>query len=105
MMYVPALAAMTGHTVKLNCWVDLAPQLFVNVAVAVQVVALVPVLVSLIVCSRDDPDVPQPLHAHVPPDVGCGPRTTVEPVFSAAEDWTAHEVVPLMLMYGVVLLG
>jgi hypothetical protein len=96
---------MAGHTVKLNCWVDLAPQLFVKVAVAVQVVALVPVLVSLMVCSRDEPDVPQPLHAHVPPDTGCGPSTTVEPVFSEAEDLTAHVVVPLMLMYGVVVLG
>jgi hypothetical protein len=82
----------------------LAPQLFVYVAVAVQVVALVPVLVSLMVCSRAEPDVPQPLHAHVP-DTGCGPSTTVDPVFSAADDVTAHVVVPLMLMYGVVVLG
>jgi hypothetical protein len=83
----------------------LAPQLFVNVAVAVHVVAAVPVLVSLMVCSRAEPDVPQPLHAHVPPDTGCGPRTTVEPVFSEAADCTAQAVVPLMFMKGVVALG
>jgi hypothetical protein len=65
--------------------------------VAVQVVALVPVLVSLMVCSRAEPDVPQPLHAHVPPDAGCGPSTTVEPAFSEADDLTTHEVVPLTL--------
>jgi len=103
-MYLPASLAISGHTVKLYCWVVRAPQLFVYVAVAVQVVALVPVLVSLMVCSRDDPEVPQPLHDQVP-ESGCGPSTTVEPVFSEAEDWTTHEVVPLMLRKGVVALG
>lgn len=89
-MYLPALAAGAGQTVKLYAWAVLAPQLLVNVAVAVQLE------VSLMVCSRDAPDVPQPLHDQVPAN-GCGPSTTVEPAFSEAEDFTAHEVVPLML--------
>jgi len=57
----------------------------------------VQLLVSLRVCSRDEPEAPQPLHDQVPEN-GCGPSTTLEPVFSEAEDFTTHEVVPLMFM-------
>jgi hypothetical protein len=69
----------------------LAPHELVYVAVAVQV------LVSVRVCSREEPEVPQPLQDQVPEN-GCGPRTTLDPVFNEAEDFNAHEVVPLMLM-------
>jgi hypothetical protein len=68
----------------------LAPQLLVKVAVAVQLA------LSLMDCSRDAPEVPQPLHDQVPLK-GCGPSTTVEPAFSEADDLTTHEVVPLTL--------
>jgi hypothetical protein len=90
MMNFATLAAGAGHTVKLNDCVLLAPQLLVKVAVAVQLA------LSLIVCSRDEPEVPQPLQDQVPLN-GCGPSTTVEPAFSEAEDLTAQEVVPLRL--------
>jgi hypothetical protein len=62
----------------------------VKVAVAVQLA------VSLIDCSRDEPEVPQPLQDHVPLN-GCGPRTTREPAFSEADAFDTHELVPLRL--------
>ena len=60
----------------------------VTTTVAVQVA------VSFKVCSREEPEAPQPLHDQLPEN-GCGPSTTVEPVFSEAEDFTTHELVPL----------
>ena len=59
---------------------------------------------SWTVCSRDEPEVPQPLHDQLPEN-GCGPSTTVVPVFSEAADCTTHEEVPLMLRWGVTVLG
>jgi len=36
-------------------------------------------LLGYTVCSRDEPDVPQPLQLHDPPLVGCGPNLTLSP--------------------------
>jgi hypothetical protein len=68
----------------------LAPQLLVKVAVAVQLA------VSLIDCSRDEPEVPQPFNGTWSWS-GCGPRTTREPAFSEADAFDTHELVPLRL--------
>jgi hypothetical protein len=50
-----------------------APQLFVYMAVAVQEAA------GVTVCSRELPEVPQPLQFQEPPEVGWGPNCTELP--------------------------
>ena len=90
-MNLPAPAAGAGQTVKLKACGVRAPQLFVNTAVAVQLA------LSFRLCSRELPDAPQPLHAQLP-SKGCGPSTTREPVFNAADERTVHDEVPLTFM-------
>ena len=66
--------------------VDCVPQLLVCVAVAVHEA------VGNTVCVRELPEVPQPDHAHVPPEVGVGENAT-----DAPDATVALEVdVPLM---------
>ncbi|MBW8891477.1 MAG: hypothetical protein JF617_04670 [Burkholderiales bacterium] len=59
-------------------------------AVAVQLAA------GVMVCSRAEPDVPQPLQPHEPPVVGCGPRMAELPAVTVADDVCVQE--PLALM-------
>jgi hypothetical protein len=54
-------------------WVEAAPQLLVNVAVAEQDA------VGLTVCWLDVPEVPQPFQDQLPPDDGVGAKTTCAP--------------------------
>ena len=66
----PLLLLDDPFTVMLNACVELVPQLFRYVAVAEHED------VGLTVCVREVPEVPQPLHDHVPPEDGVGANAT-----------------------------
>jgi hypothetical protein len=94
---VPLLPPLPGgddpFTVIEKPWVDGAPQLLVYVAVAEHDV------VGLTLCWRDVPEVPQPLHAQLPPDDGVGAKITCAPeLMEALAVWTP-------LMKGVIAVG
>jgi hypothetical protein len=57
-----------------NIWFEVVPQLLVWITVAAQEA------VGVKLCSREVPDVPQPLQAQVPPEAGSGLRVTCVPV-------------------------
>ena len=82
-------------TVK--AWLEEVPQLLVWTTVAVQEA------VALKICSRADPDVPQPLHDQVPPVVGSGLRVTSVPEFAVTV--AAWVLVPPTAVYAVIAVA